>query len=398
MRKQAILHTREVALHCRIYVMNEVRSRSFDQTPSLPGTLAVLREGMAAGLHIGAQWYVSRDGRCVADEALGESRPGVAMSQDTLIFWLSATKPVAAVAIGQLWEQDRLQLDDAVARHIPEFAVKGKESITIRHILTHTCGFRWLETGWPQTPWDEIIAKICAMPIERGWIPAQRAGYHPMTSWFILGEIVRRADGRPFERYVREEIFEPLEMRDSWIGMPAERWEAYGDRIGILQQTDKQPIQPLPGFDTEAAATNCRPAANGMGPIRELGCFYEALLAGGALAGRRILRPETVRAFTTRQRIGMFDETFKHVIDWGLGFIVNSNRYGIDTVPYGFGPYAGEETFGHNGKQSSSAFADPEHDLVVAIVCNGTPGEVAHDRRMRAIHSAIYQDLGLTKP
>lgn len=362
----------------------------------MPQTIAVLQQGMSAGLHIGAQLYVSREGRCIADGAMGESRPGVNMTQGALMFWLSATKPVAAVAIGQLWEQHRLQLDDAVALHIPEFAVKGKESITIRQILTHTCGIRWLETGWPQTPWDQIIARLCDMPIERGWIPGQRAGYHPMTSWFILGEIVRRVDGRLFEHYVREEIFEPLEMRDSWVGMPAERWNAYGERIGILQQTEKQPMQPLSGFDTEAAATHCRPAANGMGPTRELGRFYEALLHGGTLGGRRILRPETVRALTTRQRIGMFDETFKHIIDWGLGFIVNSNRYGTETVPYGFGPYAGEETFGHNGKQSSSAFADPEHGLVVAIVCNGTPGEAAHDLRMRAIHAAIYRDLRLT--
>jgi CubicO group peptidase (beta-lactamase class C family) len=120
------------------------------------------------------------------------------------------------------------------------------------------------------------------------------------------------------------------------------------------------------------------------------------LLAGGETpGGRRILRPETIHALTSRQRVGMYDQTFKHVIDWGLGFIVNSNRYGIDTVPYGFGRYAGESTFGHNGFQSSTAFADPEHQLVVAVVCNGACGDAAHDRRMRAIDAAIYQDLGL---
>jgi CubicO group peptidase (beta-lactamase class C family) len=118
------------------------------------------------------------------------------------------------------------------------------------------------------------------------------------------------------------------------------------------------------------------------------------LLAGGQLPGEeRILQPETVRALTSRQRIGMFDQTFRHVIDWGLGFIINSNRYGANTVPYGFGVDAGESSFGHNGFQSSTAFADPEHQLVVAVVCNGACGDAAHDRRMREIDAAVYADL-----
>ncbi len=360
----------------------------------LPRTAAVLREGMERGLHIGALVYVSRCGQPVGELALGESRAGIAMSPETLMFWLSASKPVTAVAIAQLAERGRLSLDDPVAKHIPEFSAKGKEVVTIRHILTHTGGFRLLETGWPQTPWDQIIPKLCEMPLERGWVPGQKAGYHPMTSWFVLGEIVRRADGRLLEHYVREEIFEPLGMVDSWIGMPSEHWEAYGDRLGILQQTDVRPMRPFSGFDTRESATHCRPGANGIGTVRELGRFYEALLAGGALGGRRILRPATVHEMTMRQRIGMFDETFKHVIDWGLGFIINSNRYGAETVPYGFGVDAGENTFGHNGKQCSSAFADPDNGLVVAVICNGTPGEAEHDRRMRAIQQAIYQDVG----
>jgi CubicO group peptidase (beta-lactamase class C family) len=369
---------------------------STDSVTSLPRTQAVLRFGMESGLHIGAQVYVSHAGRKVADFALGEARPGVAMTRDTLMLWLSASKPLTAVAIGQLWERGRLDIENPVADYVPEFAQHDKQAVTIRHLLTHTCGIRWLETGWPAASWDQIIAKLCAMPMERGWIPGQKAGYHPTTSWHILGEIVRRIDGREFSKYMREEICLPTGMADSWLGMPAEKFEEYGKRLGILQRTEKGVIEPLERWHTKAAVTSCRPAGNGQGPIRELGRFYEMLLAGGqAITGQRILRPETIRALTSRQRIGMYDQTFKHIIDWGLGFIINSNRYGIDTVPYGFGRDAGESTFGHNGFQSSTAFADPEHQLVVAVVCNGCPGDAAHDRRMRQIDAAIYEDLGL---
>ena len=360
----------------------------------LPRAARALREGLSAGLHIGAQMYVSRHGKVMADLAVGQSRPGVEMTPQTVMLWLSCSKPIAAVAIAQLWERGRLRLDDPVAQYIPEFSKNDKQAITIRHILTHTAGIRWIETGWPQTPWDQIIARICDMRIERGWVPGRKAGYSALVSWFLLGEIVWRLDGRDFATYARQEIFEPLGMNDSWMAMPVEVYRNYGTRLGIMQKTEGGPVSDA-GLDTEAACTNARPASSGHGPIRELGRFYEMLLAGGTLSGVRSLSVQTVEAMVARHRAGMYDQTFHHVIDWGLGFIINSNQYGPDSLPYGYGPHAGYRTFGHNGHQSSSAFADPENGVVVAIVCNGTPGEAAHDKRMRALHAAIYEDLGL---
>ncbi|HTW94166.1 MAG TPA: serine hydrolase domain-containing protein, partial [Tepidisphaeraceae bacterium] len=139
---------------------------------------AVVGEGIHAGLHVGAQIYASVHGEVVADLAMGLARPDVAMESDTLMPWLSCSKPIGAVAIGQLWERGRLQLDDRVARHIPEFGVGGKEAITIWHLLTHTAGIRPAASPWETAPWDAVIARICAAPIEPGWEPGKKAGYH----------------------------------------------------------------------------------------------------------------------------------------------------------------------------------------------------------------------------
>ena len=99
------------------------------------------------------------------------------------------------------------------------------------------------------------------------------------ASWFLLGEIVRRLDGREFAQYVRQEIFEPLQMTDSWIAMSPETCRAYGDRLAIMQTTETgQPVDAE--LDTEAALTHARPASSGHGPVRELGSVYETLLAG----------------------------------------------------------------------------------------------------------------------
>jgi CubicO group peptidase (beta-lactamase class C family) len=92
----------------------------------------------------------------------------------------------------------------------------------------------------------------------------------------------------------------------------------------------------------------------------------------------------------------MLDQTFQHILDWGLGFIINSNRYGVETVPYGFGRHSSPRTFGHGGYQSSAAFADPERRLAVAIAFNGMPGEQTHNRRIRDTLTSLYEDLGLT--
>jgi CubicO group peptidase (beta-lactamase class C family) len=172
--------------------------------------------------------------------------------------------------------------------------------------------------------------------------------------------VLRRLDGRPFDRYVREAIFEPLDMNDSWIGMPAQRSQAYGERIGAMHTTGGD--RPLPfrsEFNDERVPY--RPGGSGWGPLRELGRFYEMLLLRGQYDGVRILSPQTVEALTARHRVSMFDETFQHVMDWGLGFIINSNMYGADTVPYGYGPHCSPRTFGHSGNQSSVGFCDPEH-------------------------------------
>lgn len=362
----------------------------------LPKTVSALEAGIAEGLHLGAQLCAILRGEVVADGAVGENRPGQPLTPGHQMTWLSSTKPVTAACLLQLWEQGRLELDDPVARHIPEFAAHGKEGITIRHLLTHTGGIRRLDLGWPESSWEEIIATLGAMRPEPRWPPGEKAGYHAVSSWFVLGELIQRLGGRPFPEYVRKEIFEPLGMTSCWIGMPVEVYDAYRENelLGAMYNTEGGGAKPH-SWNTERHFTQPQPGGNGNGPMRELARFYAALLGHGALDGARILSPQAVEAMTARHRAGIYDQTFKHVLDWGLGVIVNSNQYGADTVPYGYGHHASYRTYGHAGYRSSVAFADPERRLAVALICNGTPGDDAHERRNRAVLDALYADLGL---
>tara|TARA_R110002072_G_C7978996_1_gene536040 strand:+ start:26925 stop:28043 length:1119 start_codon:yes stop_codon:yes gene_type:complete len=362
----------------------------------LPETSNVIDSGIKRGLHTGLQLYVSRGGNVVADCGFGESSPSVPMTADSIMMWLSAGKPLTAVAILQLVEHGLLDLDGRIVDWIPEFATGNKEQVRLHHLLTHTGGFRNVETGWPHLSWEATIARICESPLEDGWLIGETAGYHTSSSWYILGELIQRVDPKrqSFPEYFHKEICEPLGMLNSQNGMSPEFWMTNQHRIAEMSQLEKGKTEVLPWHDKQYCMA-ASPGANSRGPIRELGRFYECLLAGGELDGRRILNEESADLLTTRHREGAYDQTLFHKVDFGLGVILDSNRYGVDTVPYGFSPYCSEQTFGHGGSQSSIGFADPDAELVVCYVANRRVGEPRHQKRNREIVSAIYRDLNL---
>jgi len=355
-----------------------------------------IQAGIDEGLHYGAQVCVWQGDRTIADLAIGDARPGTPLTRDHLLPWFSTGKPITAIAIAQQCEQGNLTLDDTVAEFIPEFAQHGKETITVRHLLTHTAGLRAEPYAFADDDWDTIIAKLCAMRPEPRWAPGQQAGYHPLSSWWLLGEIVRRLSGGPFWRYVRTHIFEPIGMDDAWIGMAEAQFDEYG-RAGrwatVYDMTQQNPT-PRPTA-TRMHMVRPKPGGGACGPAHALVRFYRMLLSGGELDGVRILDHETVAELTRPHREGMHDHTFKQPITWGLGLIIDSKDQLEGPQTYGYGPHASADTFGHSGIQSSAAFADPAHGLAVAIIFNGAPGEKAHQPRMHAALGALYEDLGL---
>jgi CubicO group peptidase (beta-lactamase class C family) len=181
-------------------------------------------------------------------------------------------------------------------------------------------------------------------------------------------------------------------MNDSWLAMSGEVYRQYSERIGFIYDTSKGlPISP-PHLNDEQAAAILRPGAGARGPIHQLGRFYQMLQNGG----ESLLRPQTVEMMTMPHRRGSYDLSFKQVMDWGLGFIVNSDPQVAESA-YGYGPSASPQTFGHSGNQSSCGFCDPAERLVVAWFCNGMPGHAGHSERQRQMNQAIYEDLQIRR-
>jgi CubicO group peptidase (beta-lactamase class C family) len=85
-----------------------------------------IESGIERGLHVGAQLYVSLDRKPVADLAFGMASDSVPMTPETIMLWMSATKPITVVALAQVWERGQIALDDSVAKYIPALAPRAR--------------------------------------------------------------------------------------------------------------------------------------------------------------------------------------------------------------------------------------------------------------------------------
>lgn len=328
---------------------------------------------MTLGWQIGVQLFVSLKDEIVADIAIGDARPHVPMRPTTLVEWGSATKPITCCAVALLWQKGMLGLDAPIILHVPEFGVKRKKAVTIRHLLTHTGGLT--DPIHDVMPWDQAIREICQQPLMDGWKPGERCGYNSVGMW-ILAEIVVRLSGMSFAEFVRDEIYTPLGLHDSWIGMSDDVFDNYGNNIAVV-----------PGYDrsgTREWVTWGRPTGGGHGPIRELGLFYAALLR------HELLSEPVLEAMTSRHQWDMYDEVLDATVDRGLGFMLDSSYIG-----HTYGPHASSRSFGHGGKNWCVGFADPVHDLAVAVYWNGKVSGDTHSERQPELLGAIYEDLGL---
>jgi CubicO group peptidase (beta-lactamase class C family) len=269
---------------------------------AFPRSRAEIERGLARGWHTGAQVFAALNGQVVADFAVGEARPGRPMATSTIVEWASATKVVTCGAAAMLWQRGPFGLDDPVCQYIPEFATAGKDKVTIRHLLTHTGGLT--DPTEDLMPFAEAVAAVCAAPLINGWVPGARCAYNSVGMW-IVAELVARSSGRPFSEFVREEMFEPLGLIDSWIGVPVDTFRAYGDRVAVIPNVKES--------GTEAWVTWGRPTGGGFGPIRDLGRYYVSLLE------HRLLAAPIVEAMTTRHLCGVYDERLETHVDRASG-------------------------------------------------------------------------------
>ncbi|MBL8819775.1 MAG: beta-lactamase family protein [Planctomyces sp.] len=369
--------------------------------PGFPRVSAAVQDGISRGLQTGIQIYVSVGGQPVIDGGYGMATRSIPMTPYTIMPWRSAGKPLTVVLLirmlNQNMEPGREELNDEQLRTqvkawLPEFADSEIGDTTLQQILTHTGGFPMAETGWPSVGWKESLERLRRATREA---PTGTAAYHPQSSWFLLGEICRRLSGTEagFSELMLAHVLEPLGMLDTSAGRSLEEYWVKREQMPTLYERVGASME-VSAYSEPPYATQESPGASLRGPVRDLGRFYEMMMRGGVTSnGERWICDELLRKCTLRHREAEYDRTFQHTVDFGLGWIVNSNRYGEQTVPYGFGRLSTEAAFGHGGSQCSMAFCDPERQIVVAWSANGFCGEGQHQRRNRNLNESIYSDI-----
>lgn len=336
----------------------------------------LLDELISDGTELGLQAVAYRNGEVVIDAVAGvaDRESGRPVNGDTLFTVFSVSKGVTATSIHLLAERGQLDYDDRIARYWPEFAAEGKGQVTIRDALTHRAGVPHLPEGI--TPeglcdWDGVTAGIAALaPL---WEPGTETGYHAYSFGWILGEVLRRIDGRPIATFVQEEICAPINAPDIYFGIP----DTVEDRVATLENAPRPEGMPLPApdalimraippdvgttgqvFNRADVRRASIPAAGGIMSARSLARHYAALI--GEVDGVRLLPAERIATATALQTDAT-DLVIGVPTRKGLGYFLGGPRSPMSERV---------SAFGHPGAGGSIGFADPEYGLAVGFTKN----------------------------
>ena len=329
-----------------------------------------------AGAERGLQVAVYRGPDLVVDALAGIADPqnGRPVTPDTPFYSFSVVKGAASTIMHILAQRGLFEYDTPVAELWPEFGARGKQSVTVRHVLNHTAGVPGIPldtTIEDLCNWDKMCAAIAGE--ELWWEPGTKVGYHAYTFGYIAGEIVRRATGKRISQVLREDVAGPLGVADEiYFGMP----ESEQHRLARLE--DAPMAGPMPEMPPDLPMFKAAPMsafpnaamgnrtdvlsadipAGGKGSARAIARMYAALLT--EVDGVRLIPAERLREATAVSSTGM-DQVFGMPTTWGLGYAIG-----------GLGPAAqdSQTVFGVGGVGGSFACGDTATGIAFAFTKN----------------------------
>ena len=342
----------------------------------------VIQADIDAERYDGCEVIVGRGGMIAYHAHFGwaDRAQGRRVERDQPFVTMSIGKQFVVALLLNRIERGDVSFTTRVSDVIPEFGTRGKERITIAQMLTHTAG---MPAMFPPIAPElvvnlaAVVAATCAALPE--CLPGTRVNYSAVVAHAVLAEVVRRCDGsrRSFQQLVAEDLFAPLGMRQSSLGVRPDLAKrlapvvARDRRRGLFEPEALEMLGAVLNAESEV------PAGGYVSTAADVYRFAEMLRRGGELEGTRILSPATVELVqvnqTGDQPNSLWDYTYAFrgwepfPANLGLGFFLRGQ--GIHPTP--FGTLASPDTFGGFGAGSNVFWIDPLRDVSYVFLSSG---------------------------
>lgn len=343
----------------------------------------------------GAVALVGRGDKVLAVEAVGhrDTESGATMEPDAIFRVMSLTKPITAIAVMMLVDEDKVALDEPVATYLPEFRgqklyggfsgdqprlLPSPRPVTIRDLLTHTSGvpdtpppgFTDLDKH-PEFTLAEAVKVIAGRPLS--FPPGSKWAYSN-AGMSTLGRVVEVVSGKPYDVFLQERLFGPLGMVDTTFYPTPDQMKrvaaVYDRKEGELRPVESSRVAPTRGKNRPS------PAGGLFSTADDLARLYQMMLAKGTVAGHRYLTEPSVDAMT-RLQTGDLKTGFVDGMGFGLGWAVVK-------IPQGVTSELSAGTFGHGGMYGTQGWVDRKKNRFVILMIQRSGLKNADDTPMRA--------------
>jgi CubicO group peptidase (beta-lactamase class C family) len=390
LRSLAMASLAAILVQPALSATHDLSSASAESEGMSTERLAQLRSGMKElvdqGRLAGVVTMVSRHGKVVEFDAAGKRdiAANAPMQKDSIFRIYSMSKPITGVAMMMLFEEGKWQLNDPVAKYIPEFAklkVYGTDAnnnvvmkdqvhpVTMRELMSHSGGFSYgffsntavdklqLEADLlnPNNTLDEFIKRVAKLPLN-----AQPGSeWHYSISVDIQGYIVQKLSGMPFEEFLEKRILKPLGMVDTAFYVPKEKLNRFAEFYSYDKDGKLQVVGVKEGLNHDFAAKPALSSGGGglVSTATDYMRFCQMLLNGGQLDGVRILSPLSVELMHTNVLAPNVP-----ILAPGAGFGLD---FAIYTDPVAAGGYYGKGSYWWGGAAGTWFWIDPVNDLIV---------------------------------
>jgi len=355
-----------------------------------PTIMPLLERYIQEGGFAGAAVIAAQHGEIVIEQYAGDAAPGLPASPTVLWPLASITKLYTAALIMRLVEQGQLTLNMPVHYLLPKFTGEGRETIRLRHLLTHTAGMSYESPIMEdrliaQTPRAALIEEMYTAPL---LFPAGSAFAYADYHYLLAGSMAEAATGLAFAELVDQWVAQPMGLPDTYMAPPL-------SEVGRLAKVRCVMAEGTAGamYNSPYALSLAHPAFGAVTTARDLLRFASHFARGGP----RIHAPATVRVMTTDQTGGvtewqssMFSLRPGALIPWGIGFALKSTQtLGL------FTDLATPGAYGHGGASGCQLIIDPATDSAVVLLSNthARAGRELWYIRLQSILNSVFASL-----